>query len=241
MMPFSAKDLSELMRNRGVVVFTGAGMSTESGLPDFRSQGGLWHGKDPMQIASTRAIRENFPEFTSFYRNRIEERNKYQPHIGHRLLAQWEREGYVDGVVTQNVDGYHTIAGSRNVYELHGSLNHIYCDKCGKPYSEGEYMDQNWCSCGGRIRPGIVLFGESLPMDVFESAVRLVHQCKTLLVIGTSLQVTPANLIPAEARSVGAKVILINRDPIENPFLVDYWIQGSAKEILEEVNRHLSK
>ncbi|GAB7386387.1 NAD-dependent protein deacylase Cob2 [Bacillaceae bacterium] len=241
MLSYTILDVARLIREGDVVVLTGAGMSTESGLPDFRSSGGLWHGKDPMKIASTVALAHHFAEFTEFYRYRIQEKNKHRPHVGHELLAKWEKQGLVKGIITQNVDGYHNMAGSRRVYPIHGSLSTIYCASCGREYDEEQYMKQNFCACGGKIRPGIVLFGEALPEETFAQALAAARSCRTLLVIGTSLQVAPANLLPREARSCGAKVILLNREPIEEPYWVDAWIEGSAKEILKAVDEELAK
>ncbi len=123
-------------------------------------------------------------------------------------MADWEKRGLVDAVVTQNVDGYHQLAGSRKVYELHGSLTDIYCDICGKKYTEEVYLEQNCCSeCNGKLRPGIVLFGEMLPVQAFQSATEAAAICRTMLVIGTSLQVPPANMLPVEAQNHGERVI----------------------------------
>lgn len=224
--------LAENVSQGNVVVLTGAGMSTESGLPDFRSSGGLWAGKDPMKIASAETLLHHFDEFTEFYRKRIRDRRQYSPHAGHYILAEWEERGWVRAVVTQNVDGYHREAGSREVYEIHGSLTDIYCDTCRTRYDEEAYLQEPYCRCQGRLRPGIVLFGEMLPADAFQSALEAVRSCDTLLVIGTSLQVAPANMLPVEAVQSGAEVFLINNEAIEDAELVDCWLQGSAKEVL---------
>lgn len=240
MKPITVAELAERISQGVVVVFTGAGMSTESGLPDFRSSGGLWDGKDPMQIASTMSLAQNFDEFTEFYRYRLKEKNKFKPHEGHHIVADWEKRGLVDAVVTQNVDGYHQLAGSQKVYELHGSLTDIYCEICGKKYMEEVYLEQNRClECNGKLRPGIVLFGEMLPVQAFQSATEAAANCRTMLVIGTSLQVAPANMLPAEAKNHGARVILINREPVALPDYIDGWIKGSAREILMECESYL--
>ncbi|MBO8170275.1 MAG: NAD-dependent deacylase [Bacillaceae bacterium] len=235
----SIEELAGRVKEGNVVIFTGAGMSTESGLPDFRSNGGLWDGRDPMEIASANSLYQNFDEFTSFYRYRIEEKNKYAPHEGHRILAEWEKKGLVDAVITQNVDGYHRQAGSETVYELHGSLTDIYCETCGRTYTEEHYLQKSNCQCNGKLRPGIVLFGEALPVEAFEKSAEAARNCKTMLVIGTSLQVSPANMLPSETRSGGGNVILINREPVELFYLVDGWIEGSARDVLKACHEQL--
>lgn len=233
------RELVKRIKEGKVAVFTGAGMSTESGLPDFRSQGGLWDGKDPMEVASTQAFTEDFETFTDFYRYRLKEIERFSPHAGHRILAEWERRGWVDAVMTQNIDGYHTEAGSKRVYEIHGSLTSIYCHRCRTPIEKETYAAQNRCECGGKIRPGIVLFGEALPMQAFQHAIEAAATCRTMLVIGTSLQVAPANMLPQEAKRNGASIYMINRDPVEDPW-VDGWIAGGAGDTLKTMEALLN-
>src|SRR5690606_19892379 len=151
-----------------MVVFTGAGMSTESGLPDFRSKEGLWKKKDPTRLASTEALNNNVEEFIEFYRHRVLGIKEYGPHKGHYILADWEKRGKLKSIITQNVDGFHQLAGSKSVAELHGTLQRLHCGSCGKNYDSEQYVDKAYhCSCGGVLRPSVVLFGESLPQDAF--------------------------------------------------------------------------
>src|SRR5699024_3396717 len=131
------------------VVFTGAGMSTESGLPDFRSADqGLWQKKDPTKLASTEALNNNVEDFIAFYRERVLGVKEYGPHKGHEILAKWEANGIVKSIITQNVDGFHQQAGSENVAELHGTLQKLHCEECGRAYDSNEYIKEAfYCEC----------------------------------------------------------------------------------------------
>ncbi|MDW7671362.1 MAG: Sir2 family NAD-dependent protein deacetylase, partial [Bacillota bacterium] len=142
------------------VVFTGAGMSTESGLPDFRSPGGHWTKTDPAQVASVEAMQYDYDLFHEFYTMRFQTLKRCSPHQGHRILAVWEQKGLVQSIATQNVDGFHQQAGSHRVFELHGALNHVRCIHQNHPGSPADFMMKNPCGvCGDRLRPGVVLFG----------------------------------------------------------------------------------
>ncbi|MFS0554522.1 NAD-dependent deacylase [Brevibacillus sp. 179-C9.3 HS] len=210
------------------VVFTGAGMSTESGLPDFRSQSGLWHGKDPMQLASTRAMIENREAFVQFYQMRIQGLISCQPHAGHERLAEWERRGLVHGIITQNVDGFHQEAGSLAVAELHGSLAKVRCLACGMEYANTRYLEEQGtiCTCGGFLRPGVVLFGEQLPQDQVDQAISWTEQADLFIVLGSSLAVSPANWFPQHAKERGAKLVIVNQEPTPLDAWADLVIQG---------------
>jgi len=146
-----------------VVIFSGAGLSTESGLQDFRSKDGIWAHADPTQLASVGALERNYAQFLEFYKARLYVPESVQPNIGHKLAAEWESKGYVDGIITQNIDRLHQKAGSVKVAELHGSLEPIRCHSCGKIWDKQSFLDGKICDCGGRLRPGVVLFGEMLP------------------------------------------------------------------------------
>lgn len=210
------------------VIFTGAGMSTESGLPDFRSQTGLWNGKDPMQLASTRAMQENREAFVQFYRMRIQGLISCKPHTGHERLAEWEQRGLVQGIITQNVDGFHQAAGSRAVAQLHGSLATVHCHSCRKTYPNTRYLEEQgtFCTCGGFLRPGVVLFGESLPQSQVDQAVSWTEQADLFIVLGSSLTVSPANWFPQHAKERGAKLIIVNQEPTPLDTWADLVIQG---------------
>lgn len=219
------------------VFFTGAGMSTASGLPDFRSSRGLWRQFDPSRLASVTAMDGDPEKFQAFYRMRMEALSKALPNRGHEILARWEEEGLVRGTITQNVDGLHQEAGSRNVYELHGNLRHVFCRKCRRMSSPAEFLQRGDCpECGDRLRPGVVLFGEGLPWEVLENAEEMTRGCDLFVVLGSSLTVAPANGFPQLARSCGARLVIVNRGETSMDHHADIRIEGAVEEILPEVD-----
>lgn len=229
-----------LKESKTTVVFTGAGMSTESGLPDFRSANqGLWNKKDPSVIASVQALNNNVQEFFEFYRNRVAGVKEYGPHKGHKILAEWEKEGLISGIITQNVDGFHSDAGSRNVMELHGTLKKVHCQQCALEFESEEYMKGNFrCECGGVLRPSVVLFGEMLPEEAFSNALQLSELAELFIVLGSSLTVSPANQFPLVAKQNGAKLVIINMEPTDFDHYADLVIHNrKIGEVLEEINR----
>lgn len=202
-----------------MVFFGGAGVSTESGIPDFRSVDGLYHQKfdyPPETIISHSFYLQRPEYFFRFYREKMLPLG-VEPNITHRKLAQWEREGKLAAVVTQNIDGLHQKAGSKRVYELHGSVMRNYCTRCGKFYP-AEFVKEVQgiprCSCGGIIKPDVVLYEESLDQDTIEKSVRAIADADLMIVAGTSLTVYPAaGLIRYYG---GNRLVLINRD--ETPY-----------------------
>lgn len=206
-----------LKKSNYTVVFTGAGMSTESGLPDFRSaKTGLWEQEDPALIASTEAMNRDVEKFFQFYRKRVLGVKDCKPHNGHDILVKWEKEGLIKSIITQNVDGFHSVAGSENVMELHGTLQQVHCQACGKEYGNETYeVEKFYCSCGGKLRPSVVLFGEGLPEEPFMKAVEESQKAELFIVLGSSLTVTPANQFPLLAKEHGAKLVIINMDPTD--------------------------
>ncbi|MMZ43596.1 NAD-dependent protein deacetylase [compost metagenome] len=248
-------DLINLIkRSRRVVVLTGAGMSTESGLKDFRSNGGLWAGKDPMEIASTKTIRPKQAEetvtqyenrindFVDFYTWRIKEVQQHEPNEGHRILAKWQKDRYIREIITQNVDGYHQKAGSTDVIELHGNITELHCDNCKAKYSSNRYTHKpsdDLCDhCGGLIRPNIVLFGEPLGPSI-NQANKAAREAHLLLVIGTSLQVAPANWLPIETIQNGGAFAIINREPTELDAHANCVVNGEIGQILQYIDSQL--
>ena len=202
-----------------IVFFGGAGVSTESGIPDFRSVDGLYHQKfryPPETMLSHTFFERHTGEFFDFYRAKMLALDA-QPNAAHRKLAQWEREGKLKAVITQNIDGLHQKAGSRCVYELHGSVYRNRCTRCGKKYPPEFIRDSAGvprCSCGGLIKPEVVLYEEGLDDACVEGAIRAISDADMLIVGGTSLTVYPAaGLIRYYG---GSKLVLINRD--ETPY-----------------------
>jgi NAD-dependent deacetylase len=230
---------SELMQHANrVVILTGAGMSTEAGIPDFRSPSGWWNKMDPRKVATVEALETNYDLFHSFYSYRIEQLDRTTPHRGHELIAQWEHSGKVTLVATQNVDGLHQLAGCSRVQELHGSILTYRCHSCCMPTEKYEFLEKHLCSCGGRLRPNVVLFGESLPQEAWNQAVNEIEQADLVLVIGTSLLVSPVNQLPYLTEG---KRVLINKELTGKEQRFDVVIQGQAVDSLESINEWLNR
>ena len=201
--------------SRRIVFFGGAGVSTESGIPDFRSVDGLYNQKfeyPPERIISRSFYEQDPAYFFRFYREKMLPLG-FEPNVTHKVLAKWEREGRLSAVVTQNIDGLHQKAGSAEVFELHGSVLRNYCTRCGKFHS-AEFLrdsaDIPRCDCGGIVKPDVVLYEESLNQDTIECAVSAISQADLLIVAGTSLTVYPAAGLINYYR--GGRLVLINRD-----------------------------
>jgi len=212
------KQVAELIVNQQpCVALTGAGISAESGIPTFRSKGGLWEKFDPTVYASIEMFRKDPSKYWSIRGEFIRNYNAYSPNAGHMALAELEAMGLLRHVITQNIDGLHRKAGSRNVTEIHGSLREIFCVRCGKEYCAPQVPEGTppLCDCGGVLKPNTVLFGESLPPQALETAWRQAGTCKVMLVIGTSAVVQPAASLPFVAQQNGARIVEVN---IENAF-----------------------
>ena len=201
--------------SRRIVFFGGAGVSTESGIPDFRSVDGLYRQKfefPPERIISHSFFEQDPEYFFRFYREKMMPLG-FEPNITHRVLARWEEEGKLSAVVTQNIDGLHQKAGSKAVHELHGSVLRNYCLRCGKKHSAEFVRDAEGvphCICGGIVRPDVVLYEERLNEDTIENAVAAISSADLLIVAGTSLTVYPAAGLINYYR--GNRLVLINRD-----------------------------
>lgn len=230
--PVSLEIVAQRMRGGGCVVFTGAGMSTDSGLPDFRSAEGLWNKVDPMELATASAMRRDYERFHEFYSFRLEQMLEASPNEGHRIIANWEERGVVSCVVTQNVDELHETAGSRVVHKLHGSVGSVCCMECGRPYSPRDFIAKTPCACGGRLRPGVTLFEESLPEKALGNAWTAAEKCNVLLVLGSSLRVSPANQLPEAARRAGATVAICNREATILDHLAHFVSHGGIVDFL---------
>lgn len=221
-----------------IVFFGGAGVSTESGIPDFRSTDGLYHQQwsyPPETILSHTFYECNPLEFFRFYRAKLLIPGA-KPNDAHRKLAELEKQGKLKGVITQNIDGLHQAAGSRNVLELHGSVHRNYCEKCRKFYdfdfmlhSEGVPL----CGCGGRIKPDVVLYEEGLDQDLLERSVRLIANADMLIIGGTSLNVYPAAGLINYYR--GHKLVLINKSAVSRDLAADLVITDPIGETLRQI------
>lgn len=237
----SAAAAAELLASsRCAVALTGAGVSTESGLPDFRSPGGLWSGvEDPMEIASRSALLQRPERFFAFYRERLARLGGAAPNPAHRALARLERAGRLRAVITQNVDGLHQAAGTRAVIELHGNLREAACTGCEAIYPiavmtvalEADRLPR--CPrCGALLKPNVVLFEDLLPQTAWWAAQRAARTCDVMLVVGSSLQVTPAAYLPHEALDRGARLIIVNREATPCDARAEVVIHGDAGLVL---------
>ncbi len=212
-----AAELAALIRNRQpCVVLTGAGVSTESGVPDFRSETGIWAEVDQFEVASIQAFRRDPARVWDFYRERVHVLRDAQPNPAHLALAELERRGLVSAVVTQNIDLLHTRAGSRDVVEVHGSIGSAHCLGClwtepiDAVLAQLDASPLPSCSqCGEVLKPGVVLFGELLPATAIERATHLARGAGLVLVVGSSLEVWPVAGLPLEARGFA----IVNRGP----------------------------
>lgn len=226
---------SMLAESKNLVFFGGAGVSTESGIPDFRSVDGLYHQQydyPPETILSHTFYRRNTEEFYRFYRNKMLFLDAL-PNAAHKKLAQWEQEGKLKAVITQNIDGLHQAAGSKAVWELHGSVLRNYCEDCGAFYDVKYVRDSAGvpvCSkCGGPIKPDVVLYEEGLDQHIITGAVKAIQEADMLIIGGTSLAVYPAaGLIDY---FTGKYLILINKSATPRDNMADLVIQGSIGEI----------
>lgn len=229
--------LASLMKKTTqTVILTGAGMSTESGIPDFRSNDGLWQKIDPMTVARPETIREDYDTFYGFYKTRVETLKQHSPHEGHHIIARLEKKGIIKALITQNVDDFHHIAGSERVYYLHGSIRTFRCHNCLSPANEVAFLSKKPCEfCGGRLRPNVVLFGEGLPHDALNKAISEIEVSELVIVIGTSLRVYPVSQLPF---MTNATKVYINRE-IDSQNSFDLTIQGNAKEVLIELEKQL--
>jgi len=212
----SVARLAELLeRRRPCVALTGAGVSTESGIPDFRSAGGIWAEYDPAEVASVHALRRDPVRVWEFYALRLRALAQAEPNDGHRALVELESRGWVRAVVTQNVDGLHQRAGSREVVEVHGSLREAECIRCRARVPMADAVASlPWpaCpACGEILKPGVVMFGELLPAAAIERAQALAAEAEVLLVVGSSLEVHSVAALPAETLASGGALAIVNR------------------------------
>jgi NAD-dependent deacetylase len=242
--------LNEMIReSSNVVFFGGAGVSTESGIPDFRSTDGLYHQQyayPPETILSHTFYREKPEEFFRFYLDKILiPAQNAKPNAAHRKLAQWEREGKLKAVITQNIDGLHQAAGSRNVLELHGSILRNYCEECGE-FHDAEFMKTALESgesgkmiprcrkCGGRVKPDVVLYEEVLDMNTLNAAVAAIKAADVLIIGGTSLVVYPAAGLIDYYR--GNKLVLVNKSATSRDSQADLVISAAIGELFGQLD-----
>ncbi len=237
--------IAQWLREGGpAVAFTGAGISTESGIPDFRSPGGIWAQSQPVYfqdfLDSADARREYWRQKCVSHRDFA----AAKPNDGHRVLAGWEEKGLLEGVITQNIDGLHQDAGSRRVLELHGTARRIGCLACKRHFDPQPLVERFLATgevpdcpdCGGLLKHATVSFGQALPPEVLEEAVRWAQRGGLLLAMGSSLVVEPAASIPRIARQSGARVAIINRDPTGQDATADAVIHDGIGRALTAID-----
>lgn len=233
------RELNKMIEeSSNIVFFGGAGVSTESGIPDFRSADGIYmmdYKYPPEEIISRSFFDAHPKEFFEFYKKYFYYLDA-KPNITHLKLAQLEKAGKLKAVITQNIDGLHTDAGSKTVYELHGSVLRNYCMKCGKFYPIEHIVNSDGipkCTCGGMVKPDVVLYEESLDTDTIEGAVNAISQADMLIVAGTSLRVYPAAGFIRYFK--GKNIVLINRDSTEMDSIFGLVINGNLGEVMNKI------
>lgn len=245
------KFIQFVKESENIVFFGGAGVSTESGIPDFRSKDGLYNQHDvkfdkyePEYLLSRSCLYNNPKVFYEFYRQKMDTRD-IEPNITHKVLAKLEEIGKLKGIVTQNIDGLHQKAGSKNVYEIHGTTQVNYCHKCKEKYPT-DYIfevgeDIPKCTCGGIIRPNVTLYEEDLPKQAVNDALGAIYNADMLIIAGTSLQVYPAANYIYEFH--GKHMVVINREELKlnlNPD-TDLFICCSMGKVFNELDRRMSE
>lgn len=226
-----------ILKSNNIVFFGGAGVSTESGIPDFRSVDGLYNTKykyPPETMISHSFFMNNTEEFYDFYINKMIFLNA-KPNNAHKKLAELEKEGKLKAVITQNIDGLHQAAGSKNVLELHGSVHRNYCMKCKKFHDVNYVVKANGvpkCQCGGIVKPDVVLYEESLDSDIMEKAVQYIEKADVLIIGGTSLVVYPAAGLINYFK--GSKLVLINKTSTPMDEKADFLICDSIGKVFED-------
>ncbi len=238
-------DAAELFRKaKRVVVLTGAGISTPSGIPDFRSEGtGLWSRDEPLESASLSTFRTAPEKFFDWFRPLANQIFYAQPNPAHTALAEFEQAGYQSLIITQNIDGLHQKAGSQQVVEMHGTLQTLSCTQCYKKYPSEEFLKPfiengtipQCATCNGILKPDVILFGEQLPQSAWQAAQRATNQCDLMLVAGSSLEVLPVAGLPMQALDHGAHLIVINNTTTYVNVRADIVITENVATVIPEI------
>ena len=232
-----------MCRAHHAVALTGAGVSTHSGIQDFRSPGGMWERADPFEVASIFAFRRRPEAFFEWIRPVARHLMDAQPNPAHRALAQLEAAGRLQALITQNIDGLHQKAGSRCVLEVHGHLREATCVRCYRIFPSEQFIEAFLADgnvphcpvCGNVLKPNVILFGEQLPAAVMQEAQRHVRQCDVMLVAGSSLEVAPASDLPRMARRGGARLILVNLQPTYLDDQADVLFHADVVDVLPQI------
>lgn len=237
-----------IAESENIVFFGGAGVSTESGIPDFRSKDGLYNQHDvnfeqysPEYLLSFTCLHHDPKVFYEFYRQKLDCRN-IEPNITHKVLADMEQKGKLSAIITQNIDGLHQKAGSKEVYEIHGTTMKNYCMKCGKRYSVNHIFDSDekipLCKCGGRIRPDVTLYEENLPKYAWDKAEEVLDKADLIIVGGTSLSVYPATELIVYRdyyNYIDKKFVFINKDETVHDHIADLIFHENLGEVFSKI------
>jgi len=241
--PLIAHAADLLRRAQQAVALSGAGISTSSGIPDFRSPGcGLWEHADPLAVASIAGFGQHPEAFYTWIRPLARQVVHARPNAAHVALARLEAAGTLRSVITQNIDGLHQRAGSRRVHEVHGHLREATCTRCGRVVATDALLtafiacnEAPRCACGGVVKPNVVLFGEELPAEIWAAAEQDVEACDLLLVVGSSLAVAPASGLPLRAAGHGARIIIVNYEPTPVDGLADVVMHLDVVQVLPRI------
>lgn len=233
-----------ILNSKKGIALTGAGISVESGLQTFRGKNGLWEKYDPNEFAHISAFKRDPSRYWTIRRDFYKSLPNIKPNNAHLVLAKLEKMKYLNSVITQNIDGLHHKAGNKNVIEFHGNAQTLFCMNCNKLYETNKIKLEKvppLCKCGGVLKPNVVFFGESIPVDAITKSQEESQNCDLMLVIGTSAVVYPAASLPIIAKNNGAKIIEINKESTElTDLLSDYFIQGNAGEVLPAILKEMN-
>ncbi|RLB23658.1 MAG: RNA polymerase subunit sigma [Deltaproteobacteria bacterium] len=233
-----------IIKSNLTLALTGAGISVESGIPDFRSAGGLWSKYDPAEYATIEAFRANPEKVWHMLREMDEVVSAARPNRAHEGLGELEKMGFLHFIITQNIDNLHQEGGSKKVIEYHGNSSTLSCLWCGRKYNAKEKRNEfpPRCECGKILKPDVVFFGEPIPPEALNRSFQLASSAEALLVIGTSAVVSPANTIPTVAKQNHAKIIEINMERTHlTDTITDIFLQGSAAEIVDALVQEVKR
>ena len=233
-----------ICQSKRTLALTGAGISVESGIPDFRSSGGLWERFDPMEYATIESFRADPEKVWQMLEEVSVLLNKARPNPAHIGLGRLQEMGLLHTIITQNIDNLHQEGGASHVIEYHGNANTLSCLRCYQRYNANEIEGQRppKCDCGQILKPDVVFFGEPIPLKALQESYDLAAGCDTLLVLGTSAEVAPANTLPQAAKEGGAKVIEINLEPtVLTNYLTDIFLQGKASEVVSQLVQEIER
>jgi NAD-dependent deacetylase len=237
-----ARTAQAMLESEKTVALTGAGISVASGIPPFRGEGGLWEKYNPEEYAHVLAFQNNPEKVWIMLKEMIDTIRPAVPNAAHHALAELEKIGYLEGIITGNVDFLHQAAGSKNVIELHGNNRTLVCMNCGNSYPIERYLEEMppMCDCGSPLRPDVVFFGEPLPEKALLDSFDLAKSCNLMLVIGTSSMVSPMSQMPVMAKEAGARVVEINLDETHlTSYISDWIITGRVEEVLPRIVKEL--